>query len=327
MFFPDLTPAFRDALTGLRGQRIAVAGHLRPDGDCIGSQVGLTRMLRAQGFDACAVNGDAIPRVLKDFVGDTPFVTPDALPEGEMKLLTVDCADELRHGRPLRERFGRVDLGIDHHISNTHYAGINLVDPHAAATAEILTGLFLDLGWEMDATTAQALYVGIATDTGQFRFPSTTPQVFEICSALIAQGAQPAEAALELYENETVAKLALLQRFLASLRLLYGERVCIGTLRATDFLETGAHSEDTEGLVDYARSISTVQIGVLLEEREDGVKGSFRAKDARFRVDQLAAALDGGGHACAAGFLYKGKMDTLYPRLLELIENQLRQAG
>ena len=150
--------------------------------------------------------------------------------------------------------------------------------------------------------TAQALYAGILTDTGQFRFNSTSRRCFLLAGELVARGAAPAEAGYELYERESVGKLQLLQRFLSSLRIECGGRVCIGRLPEALFAATGTGGEDTEGLVDYARSIEGVEIGVLIEERPGGaLKASLRAKDPACRVDLIAAQFHGGGHACAAG--------------------------
>ncbi len=126
-----------------------------------------------------------------------------------------------------------------------------------------------------------------------------------IASELMARGAQPAAAATELYERETAGKLQLLQRFLASFRHECGGRVCIGTLPDGIYKETGTSAEDTEGLVDYARSINGVEIGVLIEEQAGMVKASLRAKNPAYRVDQIAARFSGGGHACAAGLNVK----------------------
>jgi phosphoesterase RecJ-like protein len=153
----------------------------------------------------------------------------------------------------------------------------------------------------VDALAAQGLYTGILTDTGQFRFTSTTRRTFLLAAELMARGAQPTEAGFELYERETTGKLQLLQRFLSSLRMECDGRVCIGTLVNGIFAETGSNTEDTEGLVDYARCIDGVDIGVLIEERSDGtVKASLRSKNPAFRLDQIAALFNGGGHACAA---------------------------
>jgi len=318
-YFPEHANAFLQAVRAIEGKPVAVLGHVRPDGDCIGSQVAVARCLRAMGFDAVCYNHHVVPRNCASFVGDTPFFVDSVGMEKDRIAISVDCADHKRLGPVLSEAYPEVYLNVDHHISNTAYATHNLIDGEASATGELLGGIFIDEALPMDATTAQALYVGIATDTGQFRFGSTTCETFEICCRLMEKGADPAAAALELYERESPAKLALLQRFLASFRFLCEGRACIGTIDRLAWKETGATKEDTEGLVDYARSIEGVEIGVLLEEREGMLKGSFRAKDPIHRVDLLAARFNGGGHACAAGFNPGCSLAELTPRLEEAL--------
>jgi phosphoesterase RecJ-like protein len=327
MYFPAHSPKFRQLVDGLRGQPVAVLGHMRPDGDCIGSQVALTRMLIAQGVQAVAVNQDTVPRLLADFVGNTPWrKASDYQPAPGTVAVCVDCADHTRLGPRLREFFPKPFLVIDHHVSNLGFGKHNFVLSETSATAEVLAGLFFDNHLPMDSVTAQALYVGIATDTGQFRFPSTTPQVFQISGQLMTVGADPGTAAHLLYERESPGKTRLLQAFLNSLRLEYAGRVCIGTLREADFVVTGALREDTEGLVDYARAIEGVDIGVLLEERQNAVKGSLRAKDPRFSMHRLAQQFSGGGHACAAGFNVNEPLARFYPRFLSALGEQLAAA-
>lgn len=324
-YFPEHSPLMREAIEAIRGRPVAVLGHVRPDGDCIGSQVAMARSLRQMGFDAVCYNHHSVPANCASFVGDTPFLRDEDGVEAHRLAISVDCADRRRLGPVLEEAFPEVYLNVDHHISNSRYAVHNIIDGHASATGEILGGIFLDNAMPMDAVTAQALYVGIATDTGQFRFSSTTRDTFEICCHLMEKGADPAAAALELYERESPAKLALLQRFLASFRYLCGGKVCMGTIDREAWAATGATKEDTEGLVDFARSIDGVEIGILLEERDGMLKGSFRAKNPIHRVDQLAARFNGGGHACAAGFNPECSLDELYPRLVESLEAHFRQ--
>ena len=208
---------------------------------------------------------------------------------------------------------------IDHHVSNTRYAEMNLIDDHSAATGEILAGLFLDAGLPVDSLSAQGLYVGIATDTGQFCYPSTSRRVFELSGRLLELGASPAGATGELYEKESFAKLELLGHFLESFRLECDGRVCVGILDEEAFRRSGATDEDTEGLVDYARSIEGVDVGVLIEDRPKGIKGSLRSKDPVVRVDRVAKQFSGGGHACAAGLNTTEPFDVLYPRLITAI--------
>ncbi|MSU52668.1 MAG: bifunctional oligoribonuclease/PAP phosphatase NrnA [Opitutaceae bacterium] len=329
-FYPQLSAEFARLLASLAGRKIAVVGHARPDGDCIGSQVAVARVLGALGFDVICVNSDPVPRRLLFLVGGMTFFRPDdvlKMPDDRVAIF-VDCADHGRGGERLKVRYPAPAAVIDHHLSNGGFAAANLLDSASAATCEILAGMFFDNGLPVDAQCAQALYAGILTDTGQFRFNSTSRRCFVLAGELVARGATPAQAGYELYERETEGKLRLLQHFLASLRLECGGRVCIGTLPPGIFETTGSNGEDTEGLVDYARSIEGVEIGALIEERADGtLKASLRAKDPAFRVDLVAAQFNGGGHACAAGLNLKSGAENFYARLVAALAQRIAVVG
>jgi bifunctional oligoribonuclease and PAP phosphatase NrnA len=323
--FAHLATPFAALLAAARGQPLVVIGHARPDGDCIGSQVALTRVLRALGVDAVCLNADPVPRRLAFLVGDTPFVTLEVAQTEQRVAIFTDCADRDRATKRLAEAFPAPLGNVDHHLSNPLFATHNLVETRAAAACEILADLVLAANLPVDATTATALYTGLATDTGQFRFGATTAATLHLAAELVARGAQPAAIGLELYEQETFGKLQLLQRFLASLRTCAGGRVCVGTIPAGTYEATNTSPEDTEGLVDYARSIAGVEIGVLIEERAGAIKASLRAKDPVYRVDQLAAHFGGGGHACAAGLNVRGEtLENFTARLITVIEQRLR---
>jgi phosphoesterase RecJ-like protein len=327
-FYPQWTEAFGRLLARLAGRTVAVIGHARPDGDCIGSQVALARLLQAAGSRAVCVNADAVPRRLGYLTRDTEFLRTDAalaLP-AEAVAVFVDCADHGRAGERLRARFPQPVGNLDHHLSNAGFADVDLIDGGSAATCELLAGLALDRNLALDVPTARALYAGILTDTGQFRFNSTTRRCFAVAGELVARGASPAEAGYELYERESRGKLELLQRFLASLRFECGGRVCIGALPGGIFAETGTSAEDTEGLVDHARCIDGVDVGVLVEERPDGgVKASLRAKDPVYRLDLVAGQFKGGGHACAAGLSASLDPASFRAALLAALAQRLRE--
>lgn len=324
-FYPEESARFGQAIEQLKGHKVAVLGHQRPDGDCIGSTVAVVRVLRSQGIDAIGLNRDATPNTLEAFVGDTPVaLAADFTPDGHIAV-SVDCADFKRVGERLNELFPEVALNVDHHISNKLYAAENIVIETACATGEMLAGFYLDNGYEIDAITAQALYVGIATDTGQFRFPSTTPDTFEIARRLCECGANPSVAAHELYERESFAKIKLLQNFLDSLTMEFDGRVCVGLIENGVYQKTGATIDDSEGLVDYARSIDGVEVGVLIEDCAGALKGSLRAKDPKYRVDQIAKLFNGGGHACAAGLnVGNSSIKEFYPQLMAAIGEHLK---
>lgn len=325
-FYPEFHDTFSRFLEAVAGRKLAIIGHARPDGDCIGAQVALARVLGARGLDVICVNADPIPRRLLFLTHDTPFLrTDDVLLTAEQRLpVFVDCADHARGGERLKVKYPAPVAAIDHHLSNVGFATFNIVDSASAATCEILAGLFFDHDLQVDATTAQALFTGIMTDTGQFRFASTSRRCFMLAGELVARGASPTEAGFELYERESEGKLRLLQHFLSSLRLECNRRVCVGTLPIGIFESTGSNAEDTEGLVDYARSIDGVDIGALIEERPDGsVKASLRAKDPAYRLDLVAARFNGGGHACAAGLNLKTGTENFYSRLVGAFAERL----
>lgn len=322
--YPHLRDAFARLLAACADRRVVVVGHARPDGDCIGSQVALARLLRARGIDAVCCNPDAVPRRLEFLVTDTPFVPLATAVAEDRVAIFVDCADRNRATDAFAAAFPAPLSNIDHHLSNPGFAAINLVDTASAATAEILAGLARDAGLATDAATANALLTGIATDTGQFRFSATTARTFRLSADLVEAGADPAAMGLQLYERETFGKMQLLQRFLASLQTFADGRVCLGLLPDGIYAETGTSVEDTEGLVDYARSIEGVEIGVLVEVRGGAIKASLRSKDAAYRVDKLAGQFGGGGHACAAGLNVKGEtLEHFLPRLRAALETQI----
>jgi phosphoesterase RecJ-like protein len=324
--FLSESASFAELIRQLEGLSVLVLGHRRPDGDCIGSQVALTRILRAMGINAIAVNNDPVPRTLQKFVGDTPFTDPQGIEAGDYKIVTVDCADHARVGDELRERFPSVFLNVDHHVSNTKFAEHNFVLSDASATGEILAKFFFDSDLEVDQTTADALYLGICTDTGQFCYSGTNAAVFEVCRKLCESGCNPSMVAHELYEREKPGRIQLLQKFLASFRMEFNDSVCIGSIREDFYQETGTKPEDAENFVDYARSLEGVEIGVLVEDRNGKLKGSFRAKDKKYRVDLLAKQFSGGGHACAAGFNVDVPFDEFYPNLVNSIGEHLKIA-
>ena len=324
--FLSESASFAELIRQLEGLSVLVLGHRRPDGDCIGSQVALTRILRAMGINAIAVNNDPVPRTLQKFVGDTPFTDPQGIEAGDYKIVTVDCADHARVGDELRKRFPSVFLNVDHHVSNTKFAEHNFVLSDASATGEILAKFFFDSGLEVNQTTADALYLGICTDTGQFCYSGTNAAVFEVCRKLCESGCNPSTVAHELYEREKPGRIQLLQKFLASFRMEFNDSVCIGSIREDFYQETGTKPEDAENFVDYARSLEGVEIGVLVEDRNGKLKGSFRAKDKKYRVYLLAKQFSGGGHACAAGFNVDVPFDEFYPDLVNSIGEHLKIA-
>ncbi len=324
-YYPQFSEPFRRFLSEAAGKQFVVVGHQRPDGDCVGSQVALCRMLRTRGIDAVCMSQNPVPRRIKFLVGDTPFLYRDALVHDGRVAIFTDCADHNRAGDKVRQLYDEVFASFDHHISNSGFAQHNFVDKESAATAEILGGLFFDHDLQIDVTIAQALYTGIMTDTNQFRISSTSERVFFLCAKLVSLGASPAWAGVEIYERESSGKLKLLQHYLGSLRFECSGRLCLGVLPNGIFEQVGAMVEDTEGLVDYARAIEGVDIGVLIEERTGVIKASLRAKSPAFRMDTVAAKFDGGGHASAAGLNCSDSLSSFYSKLVAALAQRLAE--
>lgn len=317
---------FQEALEELKTtDQVLILSHMRPDGDSIGSQIALTRTLNALGIKAIAVNDGPVPYFLEPFIKDTPYASLKSLNNSNTyHCAYVDCAEVDRVGSHVKAVKMLPVLNIDHHRTNTSYGKYNIVLSNAAATAEILADILFSLPIKIDAITAQALYIGIATDTGQFQYLSTTEHTFHICQKLIQQGANPHLAAFYLYENESFNKYKLLSRYLGGLTLELNNQVCIGRIFQSDYQQTGTDKEHIDGFVEYTRNIKNVKIGVLLEERTDGcVKGSLRAKDENMRVDVLASEFGGGGHACASGFSSNERFDTFYPLFIKKTKEHL----
>ena len=165
-FYPTLSDQFAALLRAIAGEKVAIIGHARPDGDCIGAQVALARVLATRGFDAICVNPDPIPRRLLFLARGMRFYRTDEILKttDERAPIFVDCADHARGGERLKVRYAHPVGVIDHHLSNLGYGEFNLVDSASAATCEILAGVCFDHGLEVDAQAAQALFTGIMTD-------------------------------------------------------------------------------------------------------------------------------------------------------------------
>ena len=185
--------ALKSLLGALKGRKAAVLGHMRPDGDCIGSQVALCRMLLAEGVDAVCVNRDRVPTNLSGYASGVTFLRGADYHESDRLAVAVDCADASRIGTELLTRFPEGVLGnVDHHASNPGFGTHNAVVKDAAATCHVLAACAEILGLKVDAATAKALHLGILTDTGRFSYASVTPELLELTARLLRLGADPA---------------------------------------------------------------------------------------------------------------------------------------
>ncbi len=300
------TKAPEELLRRIRqGNRFLLTSHVNPDGDAIGSALGLARILRKQGKSAVVWLRDATPSVYLPLPGSERIhVGPEAptgFPEVFDAAIVLECPSLDRTG--LEEQLPQVDLiNIDHHLGNQHYGAINWVDTSAPAVGELVYRLAQGLHIQLDAETATCLYLTLVTDTGGFRFSNATPQAFEAAAALVREGAQPEQVSLWLNESQPLGSVRLLGEMLRTLELHAGGRIATVKLDPEMFSRAGAGPGDAEGLIDHARSIAGVAAVALLKTRDDGsVKVSLRSRGA-VDIEKIARQHGGGGHKNAAGF-------------------------
>ena len=309
------TKAPEDLLRKIRqGNRFLLTSHVNPDGDAIGSELGLARLLRGLGKGAVVWNHDPIPTVYKPLpgsdrihVGEEP---PAGFPEKFDAIIVLECPSPDRTGleKHLAER---PVINIDHHLGNQCYGTVNWVDSAAPAVGEMVYRLAQGLKATLDPELASCLYLTLVTDTGGFRFSNATPAAFEAAAALVRDGAHPEQVSQWLYESQPLAVVRLLGEMLQSLELHEGGRVATGRLTLDMFRRAGAAPGDSEGLIDTLRSIAGVEAVALIREREDGTqKVSLRSRG-EVDVEKIARHHGGGGHRNAAGYSLEGEGEAL----------------
>ncbi|WP_127531683.1 DHH family phosphoesterase [Paenibacillus kobensis] len=310
------------------GDDYLVVSHVQPDGDAISSTVVIGWLLEKLGKKYTLINEGASPSRLHYLhLSDTIQNYSESKPNRSYKrIIAVDCADFRRMG-DVESCFedGYELLNIDHHPTNDLYGSVNLVFSYAAATVEILYELIEQAGIALDEPAATAIYTGLLTDTGGFRYSNTTPRVMEIASELLKLGVNGHWVADYLLERMTMPQLKLLQLGLS--RLTFSEDAKIGWLyiEANDLSATGAAPEDLEGLVNYARNVDGVEVGILFKEMKNGhVKVSLRSAGSA-DVAVIAQSFGGGGHVRAAGCRLEEPLQQSMEKVVEAVRKALNE--
>ena len=312
-----------------RHSSFVILSHVRPDGDAIGSQVGLGLSLRAMGKKVEMINEDGCPENLDFLPGATTVRKPDASPVEAEVVIAVDTANRERLGGATLASLGdspRVWINIDHHVSNPGYGDHVHIDPTSPATGQIIHELLAQNGFPMDDAVRRNLFVAISTDTGSFQYPSTTARTFAIAAEMVAAGLNVGELSSLTYHRRPLRKVKLLQRLFHTLELTAGDRVADWRLDNPTKRELGLKPEDSEDLIDVIRSIDSVMVAVFFEELPDGkVRVSSRSKDASVDVCKICQLFGGGGHPLAAGARLPGPLDQARQRFLQAIHEALPQ--
>lgn len=326
--------------------RIVVTTHAKPDGDAFGAVVGMSGALRKAGLAVTACFMPPVPasfRLLRGCEEVKVLANGERLPEAPLTLVldTGAWSQLVPIRQDLQKRLDRT-LILDHHISGDVPAGHRYIDVHAAASSEIVAEAIDALALEKalpreklyDATVAEALFVGLASDTGWFRFSNTRPLTHELAARLLRMGVNHAELYQKLEQTDRPEKLMLLIRALSSLQLVAGGRAALMVLRREDFTHSGALIEETERFVDIPQVVSTVEVVVLITEPppdDAGAHGpvrlSFRSKPGHHAVNvaDLAKAFGGGGHARAAGAKIDAPLEQVIERVTATITTAIER--
>jgi bifunctional oligoribonuclease and PAP phosphatase NrnA len=323
-----------------RATKLVVVTHEHPDGDALGSLVAMQQILASLGKDSVMFIAEGefpLPYEYR-FLSLEGHVTAAPSDLAERTLVFLDCGNIERN--PAAEVLltdGAEIVNIDHHHDNTRFGTANQVDDTASCTAEIIWEVAQALGATITQPIAEALYVGVITDTGCFMYENTTARTHRVTADLIERGVDVHGIYHRVYEDVPYAKLTLLARGLASVERYDDGRLIISQLAAEDFTETGAEESYTEGVIDHLRAIRGTAIAALARDRlaEDGQpaltaggarvrKVSLRAADTRIDVSAIARVLGGGGHRAAAGLTTSLPWDELVEFLRGQLAEQLQ---
>ena len=313
--------AIRDAKT------ICVVGHIRPDGDCIGSQLGLALALRAEGKKVVCWNQDSVPAKYRFLDPDKDFEKPKAGEKFDLVIAT-DCASYERLGtvvESIKER--KLLINIDHHESNTRYGDVNWISPREPSTGELIHRLLKTARWPITKQIADLLFTAVSTDTGSFQYPSTRPGTFHVGAELVTRGANLAKICDEVYQSFPLSRARLLKHVYNKFKLTHSDRIAYFWLKKADLSRTGAETNDTEGLIDHIRAIEPVIVACVFEEVEPELtRISLRSKSADVNVSDIAGLFGGGGHTAAAGARIAGRPMSIQRRVIAAIKKSINAA-
>ncbi len=309
--------------------RFLLTAHEGPDGDALGSLLGMHHLLKQLGKDSVmflAAKEFPLPIEYRFLPLEEVFHEAPA-DMADRAAIFLDCGNIDRMPVDFLTADGVFTINIDHHHDNTLFGDVNLVEVDASCTAEIVYELAVLLGASITPEMAAALYVGLVTDTGKFMYENTNARTHRIAADLIEAGVQVDETYRRLYEHVPIEKLRLLSRALEGLQRHCGERLVLAYIASADYEASGAGEEMTEGIIDHLRSIEGARVAALIRDLGDrgraARKISLRSSDGEVDVSAMARKHGGGGHKRAAGFSTDLEVDELVTFLCDEVSTQL----
>ncbi|HHY38958.1 MAG TPA: bifunctional oligoribonuclease/PAP phosphatase NrnA [Clostridia bacterium] len=290
----------------MRAQSCMILCHVMPDGDAIGSSLALARALTRLGKKVKLVSVDPVPEVYRFLESEIRFEPASTITREAMglyeTLVFLDCTHKDRIGS-LADLIGpnHFIVNVDHHTTNSFFGHVNYVDRDAAAVGEQVLRIIDRLGVSLDEDMAKSLYAAILTDTGSFRYENTKPRVFRVAARLLEAGAKPSEISEAIYESRSFSSLKVLGLALTTLKTTAAGKVAWMTMSREMLVDAGGSESDTEGIINYARAIRGVEIGLFFREVEASTTRVGLRSRAVVDVSMIAGEFGGGGHPRAAG--------------------------
>jgi len=313
-----------------RAQRCVLTTHMDPDLDCIGSQLALGSVLRARGKHVCLWSPSPVPEQYSFMPGIEQITTRFPTDVSFDLAVALDTAgwDRVGETPPFTPGDFPALINIDHHESNERFGTVNWVDPSAAAVGEMLCELFQVWGVEFTREIALCLYASIVTDTGSFAFSNTTARTHRAAATLLDRGVEPFPMWRRLYGSFPLQRHQLLAQALATLGVWHEGRTAIMRVTQAMLIGAGAVMDDTEGFIQYPRTVRGADVAVMLREQPGGrsVRVSLRANVASVAANRIAARFNGGGHPKAAGCTIEGTLDQAEHAIVEAIGHEFEGA-
>jgi bifunctional oligoribonuclease and PAP phosphatase NrnA len=305
-------------------QRFILTTHIRPDGDGLGSMLALADALAHRGKATLAVISSTLPARYA-FLNEPTLIRRFDIAEANAfhadALIVLDTGtwNQLADFGEFMRSFKGTRLVIDHHLTQDDLGAAALIDTSAEATGRLVHEAIMRLGGPLSPSAANHLFTAVAMDTGWFRHSNTTQRTFELAGALMAAGARPDILYERLFDDNSLARLKLTGIILDRLQILGNGRVAYTEVRCEDYASTGALPQDSEDLVNYTRSVTGVEVGLIfMEQPRGGIKVSLRSRS-RIDVAQIAQQFGGGGHRLASGAIVEGTLEEVRRRVLGAI--------
>jgi len=306
-------------------ESFVISTHVSPEGDAVGSAVGLALALLNMGKKASVVMADPVPEFLNFLPGLGLVTRTDRIEGSYDALIVVDCEPERTGLKDLDKAAVKTVINIDHHITNPKTAPLCWVNPDAAAAGEMVYDLVLFMGAPVDLGVATNLYTAIFTDTGSFRYSNTDEDALIKAGRLLAYGVNTWEISENVYESKSFGRMKLLGLVLGGIEMSADGRLAWVSVKEEYYKATGTGSEDTDGFINYPRAVKGVEVALLFREAGQGrVKVSFRSKG-RVNVSGLAESLGGGGHPNASGAVMDGAIDEVSKKVVAATAGLLKE--